>query len=122
MATNREFTDGQYLPVIPTDHIGGAADPQSGDPILLGVLPGVALTDADADDEVTADFGGVYRLDVHGHDGATTDTAIDAGDPVFFDGTADELNANSGATLFGHALDDVAAGATTETRVKIAQV
>lgn len=116
MATNRLYEKGDQLKVVPT----APADVASGDPVLFGTLPGVALTDEDDDGEATVQFGGVFELDVVGADNAGG-AAITAGDPVYYDGGEINADATDG-TLFGYALEDVASGATTATPVKIARV
>ena len=121
MATNRVFADGTQFSVEPTEHIGAETAVESGDAILFGELPGVALTDED-DDEVTAQFDGVFELEVHGDDGSDTEsaTAITAGDIVYFDASGDnELNVASGETRFGYALEGVDSGEKTVIKVKI---
>lgn len=122
MATNRVYADGTQLSVEPTEHVGGETTVESGDAILFGSLPGVALTD-EADSEVTAQFDGVFELEVHGDDGSDTssETEINAGDIVYFDATgANELNVNSSdGTRFGYALEGVDAGAETVIQVKV---
>lgn len=120
MATNRVFKDGEFLG-IDADNLTGPNDPiESGDPVLFGVVPGVALTAPDADDIVSVQFGGVYEFPVVGADGAGN-AAIAIADPLYHDSgviNADETN----GTLFGYALAAVASGATTTIRVKLARV
>lgn len=119
MATNRIFEKGTQLVVAPTDAPNDPAE--SGDPVLLGDLPGVALTDADddiaSDGEATVQFDGVFDLEVVGEDNAGN-AAITAGDIVFYDGGEINVDDTDG-TRFGYALEDVASGATTTIRVKV---
>lgn len=114
MATNRKFERGQQLSVAPTNAPNDPVD--SGDPILIGELPGVALND-EADSEVTAQFDGVFDLAVVGNDGSAA--AISAGDIVYYNTGSDQIDSNSSGTRFGYALEDVGSGATTTIQVKI---
>lgn len=114
MATNKIHADGTQLSVAPTN---APNDPvESGDPILLGQLPGVALTDED-DSEVTAQFDGVFDLDVVGNDGSPA--SISAGDIVYYNTGEDRLDSNSSGVQFGYVLEDVGSGATETVQVKI---
>jgi predicted RecA/RadA family phage recombinase len=111
MATNQVFEHGDQFVVVATE----PATPQSGDPILVGQLPGVALTDENADGEVTAKFNGVWEFPVEAEGGAITPGAI-----VYYDAADDALNnSSSGNIRFGYALDEVDNAATATIRVKI---
>ena len=110
MATNREHKDGThlYLPV--------ASGVESGDPVMVGSLPGVALIDRDDNDSATVQTNGVYNLAVHAHDGSAG-AAISVGDVVYFDGTT--INVDSSESRFGYALDAITSGSTETIRVKV---
>lgn len=123
MATNRIFhgvTDTLSLPV-PDGTV-------SGDPLVIGDLPCVALTDraTSADDnpvdEATVQVypSAVFEFEVIGNDG-TAGAAVAVGEAVYLqaDGTID---VDTAGTLFGYALQAVASGATTTVRVKLAAV
>ena len=58
MAKNIVFEDGNQL-TLPV--ISGTV---SGDPVAVGVLPGVALTDRDADGNATVKLNGVCTVDL----------------------------------------------------------
>lgn len=58
MATNIKFNDGDQLKV----HVGSGVE--SGDPVVFGNQPGVALTDADDDDYATVKFNGVATFEL----------------------------------------------------------
>lgn len=133
MATNRIFEKGNQLKVAPTD--GPNATVASGDHVVVGQLPGVALTDADdtiANGGVsTVQFDGVFDLPVNAWDtslntGAGGGDAVTAGDILFFDPASNLLrpnNADADAIRFGYALEPVAAAADagdeTTIRVKV---
>lgn len=99
MATNRAFANARKLQfAVPSGTV-------SGDPVVIGdALPGVALTDRDADGNASVDLGGAYHLEVA--------SAIDPGDIVYYhSGT---LNAtSSGGVRFGYALQAIASGTAT---------
>lgn len=133
MATNRIFEKGTQIKVAPTD---GPNDPAaSGDHVIVGQLPGVALTDADDTiangGQCTVQFDGVFDLPVNAWDtslntGAGGGDAVVAGDILFFDPASNRLRPNSAdadAVRFGYALEPVAAataaGDETTIRVKV---
>lgn len=120
MALNRVFMQSERtLEFTPTASANDGAN--SGDPLLLGELPGVALTDATDTiangGTVTAQLDGVFDLDVTGAD-ASANVAVTAGDIVYYDGGAINVDSTNG-TRFGYALADVASGATTNIRVQL---
>jgi len=116
MATNivQEHGDDLYVAVTqPTT-------PVSGDPVLVGQLPGVALTDEQADGKTSVKTNGTARLLVKGE--TTTNAAITAGDIVYYDSAATPHKINKDSTngvRFGYALEDVASGASKTVLVKI---
>ena len=111
MALNQVFEHGDQFVVIATE----PATPASGDPILVGQLPGVALTDEDADGQVTGKFNGVWDFEVEAEGGAVAPGAI-----VYYDAADDGLNNSaSGNVRFGYALDAIDNAATATIRVKI---
>ncbi len=114
MALNEVFRYAQRLtlPVV--------AGTKSGDPVLVGSLPGVAQTDRDGDGNAT-----VWREGAHNF---TVDGAIAAvGDPVYIAAAATGtrqtgLKAAAGSdVLFGYALATKATGSAV-IPVAIAQV
>lgn len=122
MATNRVYEKGDQLTAAPD--LCANATVQSGDPVAVGQLPGVALTDADDtvanDGECTVQFNGVFDLEVVGtSDDGTTDAAVGVGDIVYID-TDGTLNVDAtNGIRFGYALEAVASGATTTIKVKV---
>lgn len=107
MATNQRFMPGDRINVpVPEGTV-------SGDPVVIGSLPGVAVTSRDTDGNATVWFDGVWDLDVTG--AVTT-----IGAPVYL--ASSGLNAaNSGSdTLFGYALATKTAAEST-IPVKIAR-
>lgn len=113
MATNEVYRDADHLtvPVV--------TGTKSGDPVIVGALPGVAQTDRDSDGQATVWFTGAHRFTV---DGAIT--AV--GQPVYFqgDGTSRNTTLSTTATsntLFGHALETKTAAAA-EITVRVARI
>lgn len=121
MALNRIRKDGYKLSVAATD----PATPASGDPIRVGSLTAVAVTDeSDAGNPtgyVSADFGpSVWKVYVD--DDAGTGIALYA--PIYYHDTetgTPATNLNNNATsndgFFGVALQTVSTNATTEIEV-----
>ncbi|HDM08701.1 MAG TPA: DUF2190 family protein [Candidatus Omnitrophica bacterium] len=97
------------------------ADINSGDPVAVGEIVGVALTDTDSDGKVAVLTKGVFKLSVKGVDGAGN-SAVAIGDYIYYVAADDpKLSKKDSGTLFGIALGTVAAGATGTIPVKIAQ-
>jgi predicted RecA/RadA family phage recombinase len=98
MATNSAFAQADQLS-LPV-----AEGTESGDPVLVGQLVGVALTDrgaeGNASTHATVKLTGAFRLEV----GTTTTRAV--GDPIYIT-DAGALTPAAGSTnaLFGHALE-----------------
>lgn len=92
---------------------------KSGDPVEVGSLIGVCVTDADANGNAVVATQGVFLLSVTANDG-TNSVAVNQGDPLYFDSASGVINKNSANTLFGYALQPVASGATATIEVKLA--
>lgn len=118
MATNIKYEDANQLVCAPTAAPGGRAG--SGDPVMVGSLPAVALTDAtdtvSNSGECTCKFNGAAELPVKGE--TTTNAAVAAGDILYYDGGVINKDATNGVR-FGYALAAVSSGATTTILVKI---
>ena len=100
------------------------ADVSAGDPVAVGEIIGVALTDTDSDGKVRVQTEGVFKLSVTAQawdsvDSEYVDSAINVGDALYYDGGT--INKNDTKTLFGYALESVAAGATATIKVKLAE-
>lgn len=120
MATNLHMNDGRYL----TGAATAPATPTSGDPVLLGQIPGVALTDeaegGNAAGQITLDTGGVYNLSVKG-EGAAGNAAVAIGDIIYYEaGQTPPLNKDAtNGVRFGYALGTVGSGLTATIPVKV---
>lgn len=119
MALNQKFNDGDQFDVAAADVL--PADPASGDPVIVGQLPAVALTDPAADgtgaDRITVKTNGVYDLAVTGADDLGN-AAIAVGDVIYLEGPTLNVDAVAGVR-YGYALATVASGATSTIPVKI---
>ena len=73
---------------------------ESGDPVLIGKLPGTALTDRGDDGEATVKFGGGFRHPVTGKNGESN-SAVAVGDAIFIDNEGALSKTSSGGTLYG---------------------
>lgn len=100
MAKNRVQEHGNQitLPVI--------AGVVSGGPVIVGMIPGVALTDRDAAGNATVQTDGVFTVSVTG-------AIASVGLPVYITSATGALvvAAGAGIQLFGHALATKAGGA-----------
>lgn len=102
MATNEVFEDADnlYLPVI--------AGVVSGGPVVVGMIPGVALTSRDSAGKAMVRTKGAYKVSVTG-------AIASVGLPVYITSATGALVVTPGAgiQLFGHALETKGAGAGT---------
>lgn len=112
MATNMKHTPGNQLQVT-------LANVTSGDPVVLGQLPAVALTSTQTDGTCTIKTDGVFALSVKGID-ANGNKAIAAGDILYYtSGDSPKLSVKATGVRFGYALADVGGGATATIKVKV---
>lgn len=99
MAKNRAFANARknYYPV--------ASGVVSGDPVCVGDIPGVALTDRDSTGYASIDTGGAYSLEVDGQP--------DVGDILYWHSPTTINATSSGGTRFGYAMQAIASGTAT---------
>lgn len=123
MALNVKFEDG--------DQLAGACTlpvtPVSGQPVVYGQRPGLALTDERTDGRTSIKFNGVAELSVVGSN-SSGGTIVLYGDIVYYDGGEINKDATNGIR-YGYAYDltglataggtAVASGATTTIGVII---
>lgn len=113
MAKNQRFSNARQL------YLDVPSNTKSGDAVMIGDLPGVALIDRDSDGKATVDTSGGYKLAVSG--------AVEPGDIVYFaDGSlaaaadggeeGEEGEEASDGQRFGYALE---AGEDNEIIVKV---
>jgi predicted RecA/RadA family phage recombinase len=114
MAINRVYEDANSIPL--TVGVGVV----SGDPVQVGDLVGVAVTDRGAGGNIatqaTVALKGAWRVEVTADDGAITE-----GEKIYIDGAGDLSNTAAGGKLFGHALEALGNGETDEIVVRLVQ-
>lgn len=96
------------------------ATPASGDPVICGQIPGVALAAEDAAGVTTVALDGSFDLLVKGE--TTTDAAVAVGDILYYDSAATphKINKdNSNGVRFGYALAAVGSGVTATITVRV---
>jgi predicted RecA/RadA family phage recombinase len=115
MAKNRIYADKNRQSVACTD----PTTPASGDPVLFGQRPGVALTSEDSAGNTSVQFDGVFNLSVKGVDGSGN-SAVASGDILYYV-TADTPKISKKATgvRFGYAHGTVSGGGTATIAVAI---
>jgi predicted RecA/RadA family phage recombinase len=116
MATNRRFAKGNQLSLVCSQ----PATPASGDPVLVGQIPGVALTAEAADGTTTVQMDGVFDLAVGGETNAGAGSAVAVGDILYYDSAATpKINKDTTGVRFGYALGTVSSAGTGTIQVKI---
>lgn len=127
MAINRVYRENQRTtPLIKctAEDARSSNKALSGDPVVIGQMPGVALKDADSGGKAVVQLDGVFNVLVAGIDssgslGADANVAVNGGDKVYFDKTkAPPLSKRAGGIFWGIVYADtgvqqVASGATT---------
>lgn len=114
MAKNEVFELGDFLSLTCTD----PATPASGDPVIMGQIPGVAQTAEAADGTTSVALKGVFTLPVKGTTGS--DAAIAAGAILYYvSANTPKLSATSSGVRFGYALEAVGSGLTATIRVRV---
>ena len=93
----------------------------SGDPVMMGNIPGVAVTDIAATTGVgSVQIKGVFNLSVVGADDSGN-VAVALFDDIFYDSGVLNKDAQNGK-IFGHALGTVGSGETTTIPVLVANL
>jgi predicted RecA/RadA family phage recombinase len=126
MAKNVIFEEGDNLSVICTQ----PASPVSGDPVLFGDLPGVAITSmgggGNAATKTSVQFEGVVEVSVKGVN-AGGNSAVAAGDVIYYvAGDTPPLSKKATGVRYGVAMglptqtgNLITAGSTATIRVRI---
>lgn len=122
MAKNIIFEDADQLSVVCTD----PATPASGDPVLVGDMPGVAQTAERSDGTTTVNFECVAELSVKGVDGSGN-SAVAAGDVIYYVAAdTPKLSKKATGVRYGVAIPKpgdpatlIAAAATGTIRVRV---
>jgi predicted RecA/RadA family phage recombinase len=112
MAKNRKFETGSNpLPLLVP------AGVKSGDPVVVGQIPGVALLDSQYPAKTATDCGGVYNFSVEGKNKAG-EKAIAEGDIIYIKEGKLSVN-NEEGTRFGYAMGAVVKNKTEVIPVKV---
>jgi len=116
MAKNAVYVEGDELAVVVTD----PASPKSGDPVIYGQRPGVAMTDEDTTTgRTTVDFDGVYNLSVKGVD-TSGNSAVAEGDILYYVAAdTPKLSKKNTGVRFGYAKGAITGGQTASIDVII---
>ncbi len=115
MALNQVLEHADQMSVVCTQ----PATPASGDPVLFGQRPGVALTDERDDGTTTVKFNGSYEFSVKGIDGGGN-SAVAEGDILYYTAAdTPKLNKKTTGVRFGYAAAAVVSAATTTIEVII---
>lgn len=116
MATNTVYMWTESLPLT----CSAPTTPASGDPVLCGQIPGVALGDEDTDGVTVVALDGVFALSVKGENNSGS-TTVSAGDILYYEaGQTPPLNKDAtNGVRFGYALAGVGSGATATINVRV---
>jgi len=116
MSKNQKYQRGEQLALAAS----APATPASGDPVLVGQIPGVALTAENAAGDTTIAMVGVFDLSVKGENNAGN-VAVAAGDILYYEaGQTPPINKDNVAGVrFGYALAGITSGATATIPVKV---
>jgi predicted RecA/RadA family phage recombinase len=117
MAKNQVYPYTEHLAI--SEAATDPATPASGDPVLVGQIPGVALTAERADGTVTIATDGVWSLSVKGIDGGGN-SAVAVGDIIYYvTGDTPKLSKKATGVRFGYARGTVGTGATATIPVQV---
>lgn len=116
MAKNRRYEYGRQFPItVPSGTV-------SGDPVVSGQLPGVAVVDRQSDGTATCQFDGVYDLAVGGVDQSGNSAVVEGNIIYYTSGDTPKLNKKNTGVRFGYALGAgtlVASGGSGTIAVKV---
>lgn len=120
MAKNVVYNRAERLGVVCTD----PASPVSGDPVLYGQQPGVALTSKNATTNITSvQMCGVATFSVKAVTTAAAGSAVAEGDVIYYvPGNTPKLSkavGDAGAVRFGVAMGAITSGSTATIPVRI---
>jgi predicted RecA/RadA family phage recombinase len=115
MAKNVVHEPGENLSLACTD----PATPASGDPVLIGQIPALALTAERTDGNTTVMRNGTANLSVKGVDGGGN-SAVAVGDIIYYvTGDTPKLSKKATGVRYGYALGTVGSGLTATIEVAI---
>lgn len=111
MATNEVYKEAAYIPLT----VGASVAARN--PVLVGKIPGVALTATGASGTQVATVAteGVFKCSVRAYNGSNT--TIAQGDIIYFSGTnaSPALDVNPSGTRWGYAMEPISSSGATAT-------
>jgi predicted RecA/RadA family phage recombinase len=116
MAKNEVFADGTHFSAV----CSAPTTPASGDPVLIGQIPAIALANEEADGATAVTTVGVYSIPVKGEN-AGGNSAVAVGDILYYEaGQTPPVNKDAtNGVRFGYAMATVGSGLTATIAVKI---
>lgn len=116
MADNLKFAN---VPIT----VAVASGVSSGDPLCIGLMPGVAVKDRDTDGNAPVDFRNrVWDLNVNGVDDAGN-VAVAIGDDIYYtSGDTIKLSKKASGVYYGTALEAISSGSADVIFVRIGGV
>lgn len=120
MAVNRLYAQGnQTMPNLDfTGQNKAGSAVKSGDPVVVGSIPGVAAIDADATGAGIMFTDGIFNLSVKGETSGGNG-ALAEGTIVYFDSAKAALNGDNTKVRFGYLLKGVGSGVTATVPVQV---
>src|SRR5437016_3747594 len=117
-----QVSDGQVVSVVASGltHPSHSDNlPHSGDPVVAGILVGVAGESAATSTSlIDVETAGVFKLSVTATDSGGN-SAVVLGDQLYIDGSSAVITKDSSKTAYGIALGAVSSGATASIPVKL---
>lgn len=120
MATNEVIAPTKHRSMVCSD----PAAPNSGDPVVCGQIPGVALVDEFESPhplagETTVALDGVFDLSVKGVDGSGN-SAVAVGDIIYYVAAdTPKLSKKATGVRFGYAKEAISSGGTDTINVEV---
>lgn len=113
MAKNEVYERGESLLLaVPEGTV-------SGDPVVAGSIPGVAMFDRDSAGKAMVKTTGVFTFSVKGVDGSGN-SAVAVGDILYYvSGDTPKISKKATGVRFGYALQTITSGSTATIQVKL---
>jgi len=115
MSANMVYKWSKTRPLTCSD----PATPASGDPVIAGQTPGVALAAEDAAGLTTVALDGDFTLSVKGVDGGGNSAVADGDILYYVSADTPKISKKATGVRFGYARGAVNSGATASIRVQV---